>query len=633
MAQAFDPRQSARPPPVNIAALPAARPALSSGAVPEGTKSVAAGTAPPAASKRPSIIPQFKDNPIAALGLILSEVAAGLKGQPSPVAALQARQTQQSLHDIKLLKTAVEGLKTGIEIAKSLPPDQLDAFIKQYARNFENAGIVDFGETLAAAVADKNPERIAKIIEALEENAEFVAIVCGTNQACWIDYATDDKKIAFLNERTDAKNLETIPAKMGAIMDALNAFDVAEFSKTVDDPAGFEQELADLPRDQEGNLSLTSKDFTTLNGFMDKDVRLTPSELGTVKRNPEILRAHGIVTAEEQKIEAGEAAKLRGKGGKKREIKQDRNDISRFVDTGQPVFPNVEEKKARPATAEEREAIGAHEDTIVFFQPNGTLVLKNKPTSDETVRDEKIKALTDMGVTDNKAVKITDGLIRIEIVPRTGRARLIDEVTGTVEEISLGTTKPTKTAPKGMTLFEMAMTGRVAGVGPALVEFGARTVGQIPGIDFGEVTTRIRQEVRTAGNELIRALSINPRFPVAEQERIREEINIAPRAMDTQESLLARMKAVDTQLRRRLENEKATADDPNMPDKARGEAAQAGRAIENFLNALGVPQTENIESMSLEELNVLALQINSLTPEEKKRAEKRYDELVASNAG
>ena len=39
-------------------------------------------------------IPQFKDNPMAAIGLILREVGASLKGKESPIARLQQRHAE-----------------------------------------------------------------------------------------------------------------------------------------------------------------------------------------------------------------------------------------------------------------------------------------------------------------------------------------------------------------------------------------------------------------------------------------------------------------------------------------------------------------------------------------------------------
>jgi hypothetical protein len=86
-------------------------------------------------------------------------------------------------------------------------------------------------------------------------------------------------------------------------------------------------------------------------------------------------------------------------------------------------------------------------------------------------------------------------------------------------------------------------------------------------------------------------MSINPRFPVGEINRLKEEINIEPKLLDNPKLMRARMKSVDRSLRVRLDKELRSSADPNLPAQSRRDALDAVVNISNFLGTLGVPTT------------------------------------------
>lgn len=138
-------------------------------------------------------------------------------------------------------------------------------------------------------------------------------------------------------------------------------------------------------------------------------------------------------------------------------------------------------------------------------------------------------------------------------------------------------------------LYEMAPGA--TGVGPSLQETWTDIGPQVSeNFEGYPDVVEARQQFSVAQNELIRALSLNPRFPVAEMERIRSEINIGPSAWQSPQALQARMRAVDAGLRIRLQNEMETANNPNLPADVRSAALQAVNDIQNFLERLGAPQ-------------------------------------------
>jgi len=150
-----------------------------------------------------------------------------------------------------------------------------------------------------------------------------------------------------------------------------------------------------------------------------------------------------------------------------------------------------------------------------------------------------------------------------------------------------------------------SLTDIATGVAATLRAGETELVGQLPGVRVREralETTRARQAFSVEANNLIRALSINPKFPVGEINRIREEIAITPSIFRSSEGLRERMIAVDEGLLRRLENERRTSKDPAMSATARQNSLQAANDIENFLEALGVPRSTGFEGLSNEEL-------------------------------
>ncbi len=261
------------------------------------------------------------------------------------------------------------------------------------------------------------------------------------------------------------------------------------------------------------------------------------------------------------------------------------------------------EGKARILTEPESVGLGFPKGVLVQKKADGSFNVVFKPEQDVTERERKITDLVNRGVEKGRAQDIVDGNIRVEIVPSSGKAREINEVTGEVREVDFSEDElPSAPAPEQKdTLFDLARGGSIAGIVPAAQEFLGRTIGQIPGVPVATDVIEARQKVRVAQNELIRAMSINPRFPVAEMNRIREEIKIEPSLLDSQRALLSRMKGIDSALRIRMANEQAAADNVNLPQQTRINAAQATKDIGNFLNLLGVPNDYDVDQIVVPE--------------------------------
>lgn len=150
----------------------------------------------------------------------------------------------------------------------------------------------------------------------------------------------------------------------------------------------------------------------------------------------------------------------------------------------------------------------------------------------------------------------------------------------------------TQPAPAGeKTIWEMA--DDLAGPIPA----AKAAVGDVPFIGSmvgggGETATN-RAYVKTQVSQMVDALSINPRNPVALVEMIRGEIDVDPKVMGDPAAYRKRIEGVSRALTERLIEETAAGADPNLPAKTRQDALEVANTIRNFQQKLMPPQVKN----------------------------------------
>jgi hypothetical protein len=123
---------------------------------------------------------------------------------------------------------------------------------------------------------------------------------------------------------------------------------------------------------------------------------------------------------------------------------------------------------------------------------------------------------------------------------------------------------------------------------------------------------------------MIRALTVNPKFPVAEQDRILEEIKIRPGMFTSVAVMQSRMESIAQDLMLRAEQAERDAADQSMPQATRAAQRQNAADIRNFLPILGVPGYGKVERPTITEEQRASLRTEyetlpgwqTLTPEE-----------------
>jgi hypothetical protein len=249
----------------------------------------------------------------------------------------------------------------------------------------------------------------------------------------------------------------------------------------------------------------------------------------------------------------------------------------------------------------------------------------------DPARETKIQDIMDtFGVDRRTAVGIESGVLRPIADPVTGQTRLIDLTNNTFRETTPAAPAPPAPAPlvtgpranitpppaaepapaapapapapapaaeappaPNQTLYALAQRPLTTGLTPAALQYGQNVLGQFGANIIDPELTERRQTFSNTQGDLIRALSINPRYPVDEMKRIREEINIEPRAFTDPQSLLARMRSVGKSLRTRLADEERAGADPSLPVDDRRAALRAAEDIRNFLAKLGAPEDQS----------------------------------------
>ena len=253
------------------------------------------------------------------------------------------------------------------------------------------------------------------------------------------------------------------------------------------------------------------------------------------------------------------------------------------------------------------------EGAELIDQANFDLLKQAFPSDEGTnQRSQKIDALATMygdAVSNpvETATKMVDGIIDVEFledgtVMMTDKSLLPTDPQNAVTYLPVGTleTEVPRAEPEaGQSLWELAPL--VAGAGSA-IRAGASAITGQAGLPVAEQTIEARQTFTTAKNNLIRAMSINPRFPVGEIDRIREEINIAPRILDSEDGLKARMRSIDRSLRNDIAQAARDAGDRSLSEDIREDARTRGAAMQNFLDNMGVPQKVAVEDLTMEYL-------------------------------
>ena len=209
---------------------------------------------------------------------------------------------------------------------------------------------------------------------------------------------------------------------------------------------------------------------------------------------------------------------------------------------------------------------------------------------------QKIDRLVASGVDPIRAQGIVDGRFKTSINPMTGERVFIDMATGQGSPVQMPRQQEQEyeTPQSDQTLWDMVDDG--TGIGATVRRGLSDTAGQIPG-STGDMfrspdTVRAQQNLDLFKRDLVRALSLNPRFPVGEQKRIEDLLPVG--AFTGPETLKISMQELDAEFARIEAEVAAGASNPSAPVEQRQADAQTLRFVRQARARLGVPQVGTI---------------------------------------
>lgn len=198
------------------------------------------------------------------------------------------------------------------------------------------------------------------------------------------------------------------------------------------------------------------------------------------------------------------------------------------------------------------------------------------------------------------AQDLISGRLSAKVNEKTGTVQLIDEVAAArgeeaVTELPMSVFADKPELPEGQeSLYNL--TEKATGIASGVKAGASRAFGQF-GAPIATETLEARQTLRTVSSDLIRALSINPRFPVAEIERIKQETNLEAGLFNSPGAMQADMRSLDRSLKVRADQARSDASNTSLPETVRADQAANANSIDNFLVQLGVPTEISVSEL------------------------------------
>ena len=211
-------------------------------------------------------VPQFEDNPLGAIGFVLSNFAAGVEGRELPTERIRQNALQQRQLELQQLRVTLNAVKEGVDLFVGLDPADpttSDA-INRFASQFVPVLGEGFRDSLTAGLElARNQGREA--IEGLVEHRERIQGICGLDRDCIQSVAGNASLMAQLNESADRERLPGIVEKFDVIGEIVGNEAIDALKE-----GGFT--LADLQR-------------------LPGDFAFTPDEIRTISRNTQVQDA------------------------------------------------------------------------------------------------------------------------------------------------------------------------------------------------------------------------------------------------------------------------------------------------------------------------------------------------------
>ena len=252
---------------------------------------------------------------------------------------------------------------------------------------------------------------------------------------------------------------------------------------------------------------------------------------------------------------------------------------------------------------------------------------------------------------EDTAAKLVDGSLRIEL-QEDGSLFQIDDVLAASPDPAIRATAvkrirpddPLATVedlnpydlPEGMSLAEAATKG--TGIVNMFKEGIARWTSNFVPSALDDDRTKAKNVLNGADNLLIRAFSLNPRYPVAEQERIRETYGINPKLGESPKSMASKIENLDSFTERELAKLVKSVNDPTtdpikrLADKATISELKSFRGI-MFPLEKQTPTVRNIDDVTVMTVDDVNRYIDNTSEEDFAKLPKATQQAILAKMG
>lgn len=215
------------------------------------------------------------DNPLAAIGAVMQNIARGARGQTLYTDELKERRMKQEAFELDRLSVGVDAMGKGMELLLAAPPEERGALAQKFGGLYEKV-IPGFTDMLVRGT--RAPQATQAQLEALGEHRETLISMTG-NIPDALELASKPAFIEMLDKQADRRNLPEITAAFNRIGEV-------------------------MAKSDEGGMLVrkAAEDGWTVTDLQDtriqKALGLTPSHVATIARNAEIqstLRPMGFI--------------------------------------------------------------------------------------------------------------------------------------------------------------------------------------------------------------------------------------------------------------------------------------------------------------------------------------------------
>lgn len=230
---------------------------------------------PARSQRRSSGIPSFKNNPLGAVGLILSNIAAGMRGQELPTTKIRKEQLVQRQLELRELGALFDLVGQGVKLFGGADLDN-----PEIARTFEGftsrvrQSLPEFDGILRAAI-DIRKATGSAAIENAGDYADFMQRRCGGRDAQCVKKAfLDPKVMAQADEEIDRENIPLIIKTFNAMAEGLRT-----------NPAG-QQAFTKIAEN-----GITIDEIPELNDVLPEGFKFSQSQINTIFRSEDAQNA------------------------------------------------------------------------------------------------------------------------------------------------------------------------------------------------------------------------------------------------------------------------------------------------------------------------------------------------------